>query len=102
MSAAKIINTLWQATDETKLSAEQLRSLCQSEQLALDLKNLALIMDRLAVLNIDDKDGGFLHDREDVSAALWGFSSVIEVLASAVHISGDAAGVLALRADGYL
>lgn len=102
MSAAKIINTLWQATDDTKLSAEQLRSLCQSEQLALDLKNVALIMERLAALNIDEKEGGYLQDREDVSATLWGFSSVIEALASAVHISGDAAALLALRAGGHL
>lgn len=101
MSAAKIISTLWQATDEKKLSVEQLQSMCQSEQLAIDLKNVALMMDRLAALSFDDKDGGYLQDREDVSAALWGFSSVIETLSSAVHISGEAAALLALRAKGH-
>lgn len=99
MSAATIINTLWQTCDEKKLSEAQLQSLCQSEELALHLKNIAMFMDRVAAIKAYDTETGCLESKDDVSAMLWGLSSTIEMLASAVHVSGDAAAVLASRRD---
>lgn len=97
MSAGKIISTLWQAADAAKLSKEQLDDLCQSEELALHLRNLALFMDRVAALKASDSETGWLESKDDVSAMLWGLSSTIETLAEAVHVAGDASALLAAR-----
>ena len=97
MSAGKMIRALWQASDPRQITDDQLRELCQSEELALHLDNIAMIMDRLAVFKANDVHAGGLEDKGDVSRLLWGLSSTIEAIAAAVHVSGDAEAVLAGR-----
>lgn len=94
MGAGKIMRTLWCNTDERKLTDEQLIDLCKSEELSQHLGNIALFMDRVALLTACDSESGALRDREDVSAMLWGLSATVEALSEAVLIAGDASAIL--------
>ncbi len=95
MSAAGIINTLWESIDPKELSDEHLESMCRSSGQSFELLNLADVMEGLGCMISNDGNrgsnvAGNFQDSESVSQLLWVLADAVKTSASVCFVLSEA------------